>query len=152
MKTTKIEPFFIVGISVRTTNENGRSMVDIGQLWQKFLSENIAAQIPNKVDETVYSVYTDYESDHTKPYTTILGCRVKSLDNIHKGLVGKHIEEGNYTVFTASGKVSEGFVGQAWMNIWNAPVARLFTSDFEVYDHRARDPENATVDIFIATK
>ena len=152
MKTIHIEPFDIVGISVRTTNENNRAMADIGQLWQRFMSENIAAQIPNKIDDTVYSVYTDYESDHTKPYTTILGCRVKNSDIVPEGFTAKRIKGGNYVVFTATGKISEGFIGREWMNIWDAPISRTFTADFEIYDSRARDPENATVDILVAVK
>lgn len=150
MKIIKIEPFSVVGISVRTTNENGRSMTDIGGLWQRFISENIAARIPNKIDNTVYSVYTDYESDHTKPYTTILGCRVKRLDTVPEEFTIKHIEGGDYTVFTAQGKISEGFVTQQWIKIWEAPISRAYTADFEVYDDRAGDPENAEVDILVA--
>lgn len=152
MKIIKIKPFTVVGISVRTTNEDGRSMTDIDRLWQRFISENVVERIPNKVDNTVYSVYTDYESDHTKPYTTVLGCRVKSLDTVPEGFTIKQIEGGDYTVFTVQGKVSEGFVGREWMKIWNASIQRAYTADFEVYDNRARDPENAVVDIFVAVK
>ncbi len=51
--------------------------------------ENILANIPNKVDSTIYSVYTDYESDFTKPYTTLIGCKVPDLKSIPKGMAAK---------------------------------------------------------------
>lgn len=56
----ELTDFPIIGISVRTTNENGQAIKDIGPLWERFLSENLIEKIPNKVDPTVYSVYTDY--------------------------------------------------------------------------------------------
>ena len=73
MNTEQKEPFYVVGISVRTSNENQQAAKDIPALWQRFMSENIADKIPNKSSNKVYAVYTDYESDHTKPYTTIIG-------------------------------------------------------------------------------
>lgn len=35
MQNVKFEPFKIIGIAVRTTNENGQGAKDIGGLWQK---------------------------------------------------------------------------------------------------------------------
>jgi len=63
----------IVGISVRTTNQNGQAMQDIGNLWQRFFSEQLLAKIPNKVSDAIYSIYTDYQKDYTEPYTCIVG-------------------------------------------------------------------------------
>lgn len=103
-------PFHIIGIAVRTTNENGQSGRDIPQLWQRFMSEQVAEKIPNRVDSAILSVYTDYEKDHTRPYTTLIGCRVSSLDTVPEGMMGKTISGGGYTVRTASGKLSDGIV------------------------------------------
>jgi len=88
MKTGNLGAFNIIGIPVRTSNENGKSAQDIDALWEKFMSENIVGQIPNKISQNVYSVYTDYEGDYTQPYTTLLGCKVTSLEEIPKGMVG----------------------------------------------------------------
>jgi len=70
MKKLQINSFQIIGISVRTTNENGQAKKDIEKLWGEFMSENMLKKIPNVTDETIYAIYTDYEGDHTKPYTT----------------------------------------------------------------------------------
>lgn len=148
----KLQSFSIIGISVRTTNENGQAAKDIPALWNRFITENIAANIPGKTDQSIYCVYTDYEKDHTRPYTTILGCRVDSVDNIPAGMASKTINEQNYTLHTAVGNLLQGAVYNEWMKIWNANLPRTFTADFEVYGEKAQDSDNATVDIFIAVK
>jgi hypothetical protein len=58
------------------------------------MSEGIANQIPNKVDASIFSIYTNYEEDHTQPYDTILDCKVDSLDHIPKGIVGQSFYGG----------------------------------------------------------
>jgi predicted transcriptional regulator YdeE len=150
MKTTTIEQFYIIGITIRTTNENGQSGTDIPFLWHTFMSENIAAQIPNKVDDAVYSVYTDYELDHTRPYTTLLGCRVSSLDQIPEGLTGKSIEGGKYAAITAKGNLNDNIVFNEWQKIWSSDIPRSYKTDFEAYGTKAQNPANAEVDIYLS--
>jgi len=150
--TTKLDSFKVIGISVRTTNENGQAGKDISFLWNKFFEENIFAKIPNKISDEIYSVYTHYEKDHTKPYTTILGYKVKNSEPVIEGLVEKVIDTSHYKIFTAKGKLSEGVVFKEWQNIWNLndKLNRSFTSDFEIYGTKSQDPESAEVDIYIA--
>ncbi len=150
MTTQRLEEFSVIGISVRTTNENGKSAQDIPALWVTFLGEGISNQIPNKVSGDLYCIYTDYEQDHTRPYTTLLGCRVSTLETIPEGMVGKTIESANYTKFVAKGDLAHGVVLDTWIKIWNSDLPRNYTADFEVYGPNAQNPENAEVTIFIA--
>lgn len=152
MKNVKIEPFKVIGIAVRTTNENGQAGKDIPVLWEKMISEDIVNSIPNKIDNTIYSIYTDYEKDHTKPYTTVLGCQVENLDNIPEGMVGYSFDGGDYLKFTTKGDLSKGLVINEWLKIWDMDLGRVFTADFEVYGEKAQNPSDAEVDIFIAVK
>jgi len=152
MKTEQIEQFNIVGISVRTTNENAQAAKDIPLLWNKFFAENVAEKISNKTSTDIYCMYTDYVKDHTQPYTTILGFKVENLDQIPEGMVGKKISAGNYTPFIAQGKLSDGIVYNEWLKIWEAPVNRAFTADFEIYGPKAQNPDSAEVKILIALK
>ena len=147
-----IQKLNVIGISIRTTNENQQSGQDIPALWNKFISERIAEKIPNKINDSIYSVYTDYEKDHTKPYTTVLGCLVESLDLIPEEMVGITIEAASYEKFVAKGNLNDGIVINEWIKIWNSDLNRSFTSDFEIYGEKAQNPENAEVDIFIAVK
>ncbi|WP_428742457.1 GyrI-like domain-containing protein [Tenacibaculum sp.] len=149
MSTEQKEPFYIVGISVRTTNENQQAAKDIPVLWQRFMSENIAKQILNKSSDEIYAVYTDYESDYTKPYTTIIGCRVDEITDIPEGMISKKIEAPNYKKYVAKGNLNEGVVYSKWIEIWNEDINRAYTSDFEVYGSKATDPTNAEIEIFI---
>lgn len=147
----EIEDFYIIGISVRTTNQNGQSGKDIMNLWNRFFAENVLDKVPKKLDSRAfYSVYTDYEGDYTKPYTAILGCKVAHLNAIPEGMVGKTIPGGQFKKFTAKGNLGEGIVFSEWSKIWNLQLDRKYSADFEVYGEKAQNPENAEVDIFIA--
>src|SRR5688572_27609795 len=137
-----IEQFNVVGISIRTTNENGQAMRDIPALWNRFVAEKIVTGIPNKTDDDIYCIYTDYELDHTKPYTTILGCKVSSLDDIPAGMTGKTIEKSTYSRHTAKGNLMQGSVITEWVRIWSAGLPRAFTADFEVYGEKAKNPQD----------
>ncbi len=150
MTTEHITSFKVIGISVRTTNENNQAATDIPALWNRFLTAGIAQQIPNKTGDEIHAIYTAYEKDHTRPYTTVLGCRVSSFDQIPEGMETVEIAEGNYARFTATGKINEGSVFNEWLKIWNTPLPRKYTTDFELYGAKAQDPENAEVPIFIA--
>ncbi len=152
MEKVNIEAFKVIGISVKTTNENGQSTKDIGELWGKFMSEGIFDKIPNKIDNSVYSIYTEYEGDHTQPYTTILGCKVGNLDTIPEGMVAKTVNGGNYTKFVSKGDLTKGAVFVEWSKIWEMDLERVYTADFDVYGEKAQNPTNAEVDIFVAIK
>ncbi|MBI6118103.1 GyrI-like domain-containing protein [Salegentibacter maritimus] len=149
MQTVKIEPFNIIGISIRTTNENGQASKEIAELWGKFMSESVLAKIPNKIDNEIYSLYTDYEGDHTKPYTAILGCKVENLDNIPSGMVGKSFSGGTYTKTTAKGDLMQGLVVNQWSKIFEMELDRTYDADFEIFGEKAQNPSDAEVDFYV---
>jgi len=145
-----LEQCYIIGLSVRTTNENGQSATDIPLLWHRFMSEGIAAKIPNKAAEEIYSVYTDYELDHTRPYTTLLGCRVTDLNHVPEGMTAKVIEGGEYLELTAKGKLSDNIIFAEWQKIWASDLPRTYQSDFEVYGPKSQNPDDAEVNIYLS--
>lgn len=150
MQNVRIEPFHIVGIAVRTTNENNQAAGQIAGLWERFLNENILEAIPNRVNNNVYSLYTDYEGDHTQPYTAILGCHVKNPDNIPEGMTGKSLAGGNYVKISAKGDLTKGLIVNEWMKIWNMNLDRAFTADYELFDENEKNPTDARVDFLVA--
>ena len=152
MQTVKIEPFKIIGISIRTTNENGQASQEIAKLWQRFMSENVISKIPNKIDNAVYSLYTEYESDHTKPYTTILGCKVENLDNVPNGMVGKSFDGGTYYKTTAKGDLMQGLVVNQWSKIFEMELDRTYDADFEIFGEKAQNPADAEVEFYVGIK
>ena len=141
----------IIGIQLRTTNENFQCMQDIPQLWQKFFAENIQAKIPNKINDNLLAVYNEYESDYTKPYSYLIGCEVSSLDNLPEGMIAIDIPAAQYAVFTAKGKLPDA-IGATWHEIWNTDLNRTYLTDFEIYNEKSANPENGEVEIFISIK
>ena len=99
MRHQQIQPFNIMGIAVRTTSENVQSLEDIPVLWNRFIWKGIADSIPNKIDQSIYCSYTDYEKDYTKPYTTVKGCRVEQVGGISTGTVGETFSGVNSLYF-----------------------------------------------------
>jgi predicted transcriptional regulator YdeE len=143
--------FFLVGISVRTTNQNGQSAQDIGGLWTRFTTENLGQQISAKVSDDMYCVYTDYESDHTARYTAILGCRVDSLDNIPDGFTGITVPAGDYQVFYLAGEFPAN-IGAAWQEIWASDIDRKYASDYDWYKGDAKSFEETDARIYLGVR
>ncbi|MFK7972172.1 MAG: GyrI-like domain-containing protein [Bacteroidia bacterium] len=150
MQTVNIDPFHIIGLSVRTINGDERAEQDIGGLWQRFMGEGVMAKIPNKVSPEICAIYTNYEGDHTQPYDMILGCKVASLEDVPEGMIGQTFTGGNYAPFQAKGKLSDGVVVAAWHSIWKSDLDRTYSADLEIYGEKAQNPDDAEVDIFIA--
>ncbi|GAB5524794.1 MAG: GyrI-like domain-containing protein [Roseivirga sp.] len=150
MQNVRIEPFNLIGIAVRTTNENNRAAGQIAGLWERFLTEKTLEAIPNRVHNHVYSLYTDYEGDHTQPYTAILGCCVENLDDVPEGMVGKSVAGGNYVKISAKGDLTKGLIVNEWMKIWDMGLDRAFTADYELFDENEKNPMDARVDFLVA--
>lgn len=150
MIKTKIEPFWIVGISVRTTKKDKQFTKDIPALWDTFMSEGTMYKIPNKVEDSIYALYTDYENDPTEGYTMFLGCRVKNLDVIPEGMTCAQIKRSTYSRFTAKGDITKGSIYNKWKTIQKTDMNRTYTTDFEVYGEEALNPKDAEIDIFVA--
>lgn len=150
-ETTHISPFFVAGITVRTSNVDPVKLQhDMTQLWGRFMNENIAHKITNKVSDDVLCVYTDYEGDHTKPYVALLGCRVTDPAHVPEGLEIREIKGEKYVKRSAHGNLHAGVVHDAWKSIWaDTSLHRVYQADWEVYGVSAHNPEHASVDIFV---
>ncbi len=149
MKNQK-EPIHIIGIQVRTSNNNNRAAQDIGAMWNKIYQENIGGQVPQKVSSDLYAVYSHYESNFKEEYTYTLGYRVSNLDEIPEGLHGNSIEPGNYKTFLAKGTMPMPII-TAWEEIWELEnkLNRSYQTDYEVYSEKANQGDQSEVPIFI---
>lgn len=145
----------VVGVEIRTTNrdETQPSKAQIPGLWGRFLGERLAERIPNQRERGVLlATYTRYESDHTGPYSLILGAEVTTLDDVPEGMVGLTVHAARYLVFAAQGKMPEA-IFMTWSLIWGyfsdtSRYQRAFTADFERHD--TENPSR--VDIHIAVR
>jgi len=152
MKSTQINAFAIVGIKTRTTNVDMQAAKDIPALWEKFMSENISDKIPNKLDDKIYAVYTNYESDYMGAYDMYIGCKVDAKNEISTDLIKLDIPESSYEEFIAEGKLNDGIVYNKWMEIWKSDLDRRYSADFEVYQSGIGQDEETKVSVLIATK
>ena len=143
----------IIGIATVTTNQNGQAATDLGQLWGRFGTEHIMEKIPGKLGTEVYSVYTDYESNYQGHYTTIIGARVASLEEIPDGMTGREFEPIKFKKFTAKGEMP-GAVVATWQEIWSkdAELNRAYLYDYEVYGDRCQLGDQSEVDIFVGVR
>jgi predicted transcriptional regulator YdeE len=144
------EGFSIIGISVVTSND-GSAGADLGQLWSRFYEEAISGKIPNLVDERIFSVYTDYESDYTGTYTCIIGMKVSSLDEIPEGMIGRSFESSEFLKTTAKGPMPDALFN-TWEDIWDkdGDLARAYAYDYEVYGERSLWGGEAEVDLYLS--
>ncbi|HTS38030.1 MAG TPA: GyrI-like domain-containing protein [Candidatus Solibacter sp.] len=148
----------VTGISARTNN--AKEMTGdgvIGQMWGRFMQEGLLGKIPNKVDQSIVAVYTEYASDHDGDYTFVLGARVRPDAAVPEGMVAKKIPAGKFAVFTSDRGPAPKVVPELWMKINSLPKTavggdRTYRADYEVYDDRAGDPQNVVVDVYLGIR
>ena len=157
-KVVERDAFTVVGIAARTSN--AREMTAdgiIGKQWERLMQEGLLAKIPNKADQNIVAVYTDYASDHNGEYTFVLGARVKSNQDLPAGMVAKKVPAGKFAVFTSEKGSAAKVVPETWMKINSLPHSaaggdRVYRADYEIYDERAADPANGQVDVYVRIK
>jgi len=158
-KIVEEKEFSIVGIEVRTNN--AREMTHDGVIpkqWGQFVADGILDRIPNKVDPTIYAVYTDYASDRNGDYTYVIGAKVTDALAIPPVMVARRVPAGKYAVVTSSKGPVQNVIPQAWQKIWSLENKsqlggqRAYKADFEVYDQRSRDPQESQVDVYVGIK
>ena len=145
----ELEEKVITGIRIKTTNQDGRAMQDIGITWQRLFADGIYNKIPNKVNGKTIGLYTEYEGDYTKPYTFIAGAEVSKEVQIGEEIESIIIPKGKYAKFVIRGDVQNS-VGQAWQEIWNMDLKRKYTCDFEEYQNNSEDMQKQEIHIYIA--
>jgi len=150
--------FYMAGLATRTNNAaelSGKGK--IGSVWESFLQPGMAARIPNKIGVDLIAVYSDYETDHTGHYTYLLGLPISSTEAQPRTLTVKHVPAGRYAVFTSNRGPIVKVVQETWQRIWSMSEKELggkraFRSDYEIYDQRSADPENAQIDVYVGLR
>ncbi len=149
--------FQVIGIGARTTNAKeatGDGMIP--RQWQKFFQEGNLTKIPNKISGNIYALYSDYASDHNGEYDFVIGAMVKEGTLPPPGMVAKNVAGGRFAVLTSEKGPLPKVVPQAWQAIFKLEaekkIQRTYKTDFEIYDQRSQDPQNAQVDLYVGLK
>lgn len=145
-------PIHVIGIELRTTNDNGLAFQAIPDFWGRFMKEGIAGKIPNKLNNDIYAVYTNFENEgknNNGMYSLIIGCSVKPETILEPGFTKVTIPAGNYRVFPVE-KGRQDKVGDAWREIWAIPQSEKNTWKFKCeFEHYQASGE---IDIYIGKK
>jgi predicted transcriptional regulator YdeE len=136
--TETIESFQVVGIEARTTNNREMSgQGAIGPLWGRLTKESLLKRIPNRMDDRIIAVYSDYENGKDGEYSYLLGARVNQAKDVPNGMASREVEAGEYAIFTATGEPAAEMIVGIWKQIWALEsakkLARAYRTDFEVY-------------------
>lgn len=152
MKET-IDEIKLIGLALKnkTSNINGQSHLDCKNLWHTFEDAKLAETIPDKISKEVLGVYFGYEGDSTQAFRYFIGCKVNSYAANCTHLQTLTIPGGNYQKIVVKGKLPDCMM-EAWKDIWSGNLHRTYQVDFEVYDARCKDWENAEVDIYVSVK
>jgi predicted transcriptional regulator YdeE len=160
-KKTALGELKLIGLTARTNNKDeltpGKGQ--IGPLAMKYWNEQIANHFFHRVTAGVtYCIYTEYESDEHGEYTYFIGEAINSFEGQntehYKTLT---LPASNYKKFTTdAGKMPEVVIN-AWQEIWQIndkdfEGERAYVADFEIYDERAVNPDEAVVAVFIGVK
>ena len=137
---------FIIGLAVRTDNE--KAMTDIPEICSTF-QDDWQEKIPNCVNDDIVCAYMEYDEDHTKPYTYIIGCIVSSGDSIPEGMVCKELAQGIYAKLEVFGEYPDSLLA-AWEGIWDMDIDRAFVTDFEVYDQHFSEENDYYFNIYLS--
>jgi predicted transcriptional regulator YdeE len=158
-KTVDQKEFTIIGISARTNNaQEAAGNGVIAKQWDKFYKGGILERTPNKSDPAIYVVYSDYASDRNGDYTYIIGAKVTDASAVPAGMVAKTVFAGKYAVISSEQGPIPKIIVEAWQRIWGLEDQsqlggkRAYKTDFEVYDQRARNPQDSQIDIYIGLK
>ena len=154
----RLDAFDVVGIAVRTSNQQEMGPGGkIPQAWAQLFRGQILDRIPGKIDGNIIAVYCDYESDKDGAYTYLLGARVAPGTAVPGDLSYWRVPAGSYAVFTTERGAMPQVLIDTWMHIWNLDPTqpggnRAYQADFELYDERSRDPNDAQVDVYIGVR
>ncbi|MGW0805140.1 GyrI-like domain-containing protein [Nonomuraea sp. NPDC002799] len=145
MDVTDRAELTVVGIAVRTTNadEMDPARAKLPALWGRAGAPGAFAHVPGRVDENLYAVLTDYESDHHGAYTQIVGTAVRTVPRLPEGMVAVRVPAAQSLRLAARGSMPQA-LAEAWQQVWQhtesgGTPARAFTTDLEVHHREGAD-------------
>lgn len=159
LKTTRQDEVVVIGIQARTTADKEMSGQGIiGGMWQKFMQEGVLGKIPNKADQNVYAIYTDFSNKRFGEYSVVIGARVTDKSKVPAGMVAVTIPAGKYAVFQSEAGPAWQVIPAAWLKIADAEdkgslgYTRTYVADFELYSGQSMDPQNMQAELYVGVK
>jgi predicted transcriptional regulator YdeE len=134
------EPSFtVIGVSVRTSGEKEAAGTgEIPGVWMRAMQDGTFERIPNRADDKILAVYTDFASDRKGEYTYVLGMRVSAADKVPDGMTAITVPAGKYVVVESEKGALPEVMPRVWQRIAAMPPKelggeRVFKTDYEVF-------------------
>lgn len=141
----ELGPRLLAGIEIRTSNSEmpGSALA----LKERYFAEKICEKIP-ALDNNIYVLYSNYESDYTGSYSYFIGRAISSAEGVPSDLTIKELCPGNYACFDLDGPFPASLIS-AWTYIWRSNLARAYRTDLEVYPWDFDPASNPKIKLFI---
>ncbi|QEG01323.1 Bacterial transcription activator, effector binding domain [Stieleria maiorica] len=124
------------------TRVSGECDDQISALWERFHSEGLIDDMPERVDDFLIAAYLEYEGDRSGARTYFLGCEVFDACCPEEGFAIREIPAGTYAVFQSRGD-QPGSLAETWQQIRSGNLRRNFLADFEIHD--PADPSSVAI-------
>lgn len=138
----------VVGLTIRTSNNDPGMGQSIGSLWQKFFADGVYQSISNKQNGNSIGLYTNYESNVHGAYDMVVCCEVANTTSLPTGVDTRIIPAGRYAKFVVYGHVQTA-VAEFWSKLWSMNLDRKYSCDFEEYQS-GPDMNHAEIHIYIS--
>lgn len=146
-ETVTLQEKRVLGIGVRTANDAPDMMQKVGDVWRRFFGEGLAARLPGRQGEANYGLYYDYGP--AGDYQMLAAAESDAEATAEWTAVC--IPAGRYAKFTFRGDPQKD-TGAFWGVVWNTPLPRAYTVDFEEYPPTAFGCEESEIYIYVALK
>lgn len=127
-------PLHVVGFELRT--HNGEAMQTIPAFWQHVMAGGGVTQVPDRLSDDLYAVYTHFEhagTDNLGLYSLVIGAAVDPQWPLPPGLVRAVVPAGPRALFPVPDNRNDQ-VPVTWQRIWQrGDLAKSFIADFEHY-------------------
>lgn len=131
---TQPDALHVIGIELRTSNlEAART---IPPFWQRLSQERVLEQLPGRLSDDVYAVYTHFEHaglSNDGLYSLVIGAALPAQAPVPAGMVRVVAPAGRRAVFDVEHGRPD-LVGAAWAGIWaHDELPKTFVADYERY-------------------
>lgn len=138
----------VVGLMIRTNNNDENMTQVIGGLWQRFFADGIYQSILNKQNGCSIGLYSNYENSVRGAYDVTVCCEVSECEKLPIDVEVKIIPAGKYAKFVVRGHMQIAVV-EFWTKLWSMDLNRKYSYDFEEYQSGG-DMENCEIHMYIS--
>lgn len=148
------DEFMVMGLSVKTSNEENEKNNVIGRVWEEYLLRRPEISWKKKphMDLGVCEIIEDLEDE----FNYICCTEVEAPEPVPEGMVAERVPASKYAVFTHRGPADKlgdtyDYILGRWLPNSDFEINKS-GHDFELYDERFTNGEDSEMEIYIPIK